>query len=150
MDYTIRYAMLTDVRGIGRLFDAYRQFYEQPADLTGATAYIELRLENNESTILVAATDEGELVGFCQLYATFCSVAAAPILILYDLFVDPAYRRQGIGLALMVAANDHAQAAGVVRMELATAVDNHQAQALYESLGWQRDKDFYHYSLPVE
>ena len=49
MDYTIRYAMLTDVRGIGRLFDAYRQFYEQPADLTGATAYIELRLENNES-----------------------------------------------------------------------------------------------------
>jgi hypothetical protein len=34
-------------------------------------------------------------------------------------------------------------------MELATAVDNQQAQTLYESLGWQRDNDFYHYSLPI-
>ena len=149
MSYTVRYAMLNDVPQVGRLFDAYRQFYEQPADLARATTYIEQRLQNKESTILVAATDGGDLVGFCQLYATFCSVAAAPILVLYDLFVDPDYRRRHVGQALMLAANDHAKQAGVVRMELATAVTNHQAQALYESLGWQRDEDFYHYSLPI-
>lgn len=149
MSYTVRYATLADVPAVGKLFDGYRQFYEQPADLSRATAYIQARLANEESTILVAETAAGELAGFCQLYATFCSVAAAPILVLYDLFVAPEYRRQGVGQALMLAANDHAQAAGVVRMELATAVDNHQAQALYESLGWQRDEDFYHYSLPT-
>lgn len=149
MNDKIRYATLDDVAEIGRLFDAYRQFYEQPADLERATNYIRARLENGESTILVAETADGPLAGFCQLYATFCSVAAAPILVLYDLFVDPAYRRQQVGRALMLAAREHAQQVGVVRMELATAVTNHQAQTLYESLGWQRDDDFYHYSLPT-
>ena len=149
MSYTIRYAILADVPQVGQLFDGYRQFYEQPADLALATAYIQTRLANAESTILVAETDDGQLAGFCQLYATFCSVAAAPILVLYDLFVASAQRRQGLGRDLLLAANEHAKAVGVVRMELATAVTNHQAQALYESLGWQRDNDFYHYSLPI-
>ena len=76
-------------------------------------------------------------------------MAAAPILVLYDLFVDPDYRRLRVGQALMLSARDHAKKVGVLRMELATAVTNHQAQALYESLGWQRDEDFYHYSLPI-
>lgn len=149
MSYTIRYATLADVPQVGQLFDSYRQFYKQPADRARATAYIQARLANEESTILVAQSDEGQLAGFCQLYATFCSVAAAPILVLYDLFVAPAQRRQGVGRDLMLAAYEHARSTGVVRMELATAVDNHQAQALYESLGWQRDDDFYHYSLPI-
>ena len=147
MGFAIRYALETDVAAVGQLFDGYRQFYEQPADLARATAYIQARLTNEESTILVAETADGQLAGFCQLYATFCSVAAAPILVLYDLFVNPEYRQQGIGKALMLAADEHAKKAGVVRMELATAVDNYPAQALYESLGWQRDQDFYHYSL---
>ena len=149
MSYTIRYATLADVPQVGQLFDGYRQFYEQPGDLALAIAYIRARLANGESTILVAETDDGQLAGFCQLYATFCSVAAAPILVLYDLFVAPAQRRQGVGRDLLLAANEHAKTVGVVRMELATAVDNYQAQALYESLGWQRDNDFYHYSLPI-
>ena len=149
MNYTIRYAGLDDVPRVGRLFDGYRQFYNQAADLAQATDYIRARLANGESTILVAEMAGGQLAGFCQLYATFCSVAASPILVLYDLFVDPDFRRQHVGQALMLAAHAHAQKAGVVRMELATAVNNHQAQALYESLGWQRDEEFYHYSLPT-
>jgi ribosomal protein S18 acetylase RimI-like enzyme len=149
MSYRVRYATLADVSQVGQLFDSYRQFYEQPADLARATNYIRTRLENEESTILVAESDEGQLAGFCQLYATFCSVAVAPILVLYDLFVAPMQRRQGVGRDLMLAAYEHARLAGVVRMELATAVDNQQAQTLYESLGWQRDNDFYHYSLPI-
>lgn len=147
MNHIVRYATVDDVTQVGRLFDGYRQFYEQPADLEKATAYIQARLANGESTILVAEMEDGQLAGLCQLYATFCSVAAAPILVLYDLFVDPTYRRQGIGRSLMLAANDHAEQAGVARMDLATAHDNHQAQALYEALGWERDNDFYHYSL---
>ncbi len=149
MSYTIRYATTNDVPEVGRLFDLYRQFYEQPADLHKATNYIQARLKNGESTILVADTGDGQLAGICQLYATFCSVAAAPILVLYDLFADPNYRRQGVGRALMLAANDHAKKEGVARMDLATAVDNHQAQALYESLNWERDSEFFHYSLPT-
>jgi ribosomal protein S18 acetylase RimI-like enzyme len=32
-------------------------------------------------------------------------------------------------------------------VELATAITNEAAQALYEALGWIRDNEFYHYSL---
>ena len=150
MSVTIRYATLADVAEVGRLFDAYRQFYEQPADLGRATAYIQARLENNESTILVADMGDGKLGGICQLYATFCSVAAAPILVLYDLFVDPSCRRQGVGKLLMLAAKDHAKTTSAARLELATAIDNLPAQALYESLGWKRDEAFYHYALRMQ
>ncbi len=35
------------------------------------------------------------------------------------------------------------------RIDLATVIDNHTAQALYESLGYERDCDFHHYSLEL-
>jgi len=34
-------------------------------------------------------------------------------------------------------------------VELATAITNDAAQALYEALGWVRDNEFYRYSLMV-
>jgi ribosomal protein S18 acetylase RimI-like enzyme len=38
---------------------------------------------------------------------------------------------------------------GAKRLTLATAMDNTTAQRLYESLGYQRDKKFYYYSLEL-
>ena len=35
------------------------------------------------------------------------------------------------------------------RLDLETAVDNYQAQALYEKRGWERDVAFYKYSLEL-
>ena len=65
-----------------------------------AERFIAERLRNNESTIFVA--DEGErLCGFVQLYPSFCSVDAIKIFILYDLYVDAADRKKGVGALLM-------------------------------------------------
>lgn len=100
------------------------------------------RLERDESVIFVALDAGLGIVGFCQLYPTFCSVAAAPMLVLYDLFVDPAARRSGAGQALIAAAERHAVEHGYARMELQTARDNVPAQAIYEARGWQRDQAF--------
>ena len=97
--------------------------------------------------ILVAEAD-GQLLGFCQLYPTWCSVAAARIFVLYDLFVDAGVRRGGVGRALMLAAQAFGREAGAVRLDLSTARTNTRAQALYESLGWQRD-DVYLHLQPV-
>ncbi len=55
--------------------------------------------------------------------------------------------RQGVGRALMERARSFAQDNGAAGMALSTAVDNGPAQALYESLGWLRDEDFYTYEL---
>lgn len=143
--FTIRPATLGDVTPVGALFDQYRQFYGQPADLDAATRFIGQRLERAESVIFYARGAAGQPMGFCQLYPSFCSVAAAPIYVLYDLFVAPGLRQCGVGKALMQAAQAQARAQGVARMDLTTAKSNAAAQALYESLGWQRDEVFLAY-----
>ena len=148
MSIAVRPGGASDLDEIARLFDAYRQFYAQPPDLAAARAFIHARIEHGESTILVACEGRS-VVGFAQLYPTFCSVAAAPIWVLYDLFVDPRARRCGVGRALLRAAPAHARAHGAARLELATARSNAAAQALYESEGWVRDNEFFRYSLAL-
>lgn len=149
IDINITCAGHSDIEDIASMFDLYRQFYEQAPNLKTATAFIAARVQQNESVILIARNASGVGVGFCQLYPTFCSVEAAPIYTLYDLFVRLEYRRFGVGRALLLAAEDHARSKGVVRMDLTTAKNNLSAQALYESLGWLRDDVFYTYNRRV-
>lgn len=148
---SVRLAGQPDLPAVAALFDAYRQFYEQPADTALALQFIGDRMRNRESVILVAqAADAGSaLIGFCQLYPGFCSVIAQPIYTLYDLYVTPEARKTGAGRALMQAAHAHAQANGFARLDLSTARSNHAAQALYESLGWVRDDVFLAYNKAV-
>jgi ribosomal protein S18 acetylase RimI-like enzyme len=145
----IRAASSEDLRPLAALFDAYRQFYELPADPDLSGRFIEARFAARDSVLLVASDERRGLVGFCQLYPSWCSLRAAPIYILYDLYVDPACRREGVGRDLLRAAADRARQDGKVRMELTTARTNVQAQALYESLGWTRDTRFLTYNLAV-
>ena len=147
-DLTIRHASPDDLDALAPLYDAYRRFYEQPGDIALASAFLAERMERRESTILVAQAD-GQLLGFCQLYPGWCSVAAARIFVLYDLFVDPDARRGGVGRALMRAARDFGRAAGAVRLDLTTARTNTRAQALYESEGWERDDVYLTYNLAL-
>ena len=145
----IRLATPSDADTIAPLFDAYRQFYDQAPDLAAAERFIAERLTRGESSILIAFDASGAAIGFCQLYPTFCSVEAAPIYTLYDLFVSPTARKTGAGRSLLIAARDHARAQGKVRMDLTTAHTNTTAQSLYESLGWVLDTVFRAYSQRV-
>jgi ribosomal protein S18 acetylase RimI-like enzyme len=144
-----RLATLADLASIAPLFNAYRQFYEQADDLAVATAFIQERLVKAESVIILALDDAQTVVGFCQLYPTFCSVEAAPIYTLYDLFVSPQARRTGAAKALLQAAHMHAAQTGRVRMDLTTARMNTSAQALYESEDWVQDAVFLTYNKAV-
>jgi ribosomal protein S18 acetylase RimI-like enzyme len=149
MTLTTREAQQGDLAAVARLFDQYRQFYEQAPDAALALQFITERFTHKESMLLVAQESSGNLVGFCQLYPSFCSVEAKPIYVLYDLFVAPGARKSGAGRALMLAAEARARADGKVRMDLTTAKDNLRAQALYESLGWVRDEVFFAYNKAV-
>ena len=145
----VRRAGSNDVQAVAALFDAYRQFYRQPPDAALAASYIGARLRNGESIVFIGGAVGAEPSAFCQLYPTLCSVAAARILVLYDLYVAPAARRLGLGRALLLAAEEHARTDGFVRMDLSTAKDNVAAQALYESLGWTRDEVFFVYNRRI-
>lgn len=133
---------------VAPLFDAYRQFYDQPADLDGARQFLTERLSRGESVIF-AVLEGGQALGFTQLYPSFSSLSIRPIWILNDLFVTAAARRRGIGAMLLRAARDHARKTGAVRLALSTAVTNTQAQALYERDGWRRDTTFHHYEYEL-
>ena len=146
---TTRLATLADIDVTAPLFDAYRQFYEKKPDLELARSFLQDRIGNNESVVILAA-DADQVVGFCQLYPTFCSVDLKPIYSLYDLFVAPAARRSGSGRMLLLAAEKLAAEKGKARMDLTTAKTNKEAQAAYESLNWVRDQVFFAYSKSVE
>jgi len=135
---------------LARLFNLYRIFYEEKNNYQKAYDFICARIEKEESIIYVASNENDQLSGFVQLYPSFCSVALIPIMILYDLYVDENHRGEGIGRALMNQASKHAKDNGFKRLELSTAITNVIGQSLYESLNYQRDKDFYHYALELD
>ncbi len=142
----IRLASIDDLEVIAVLFDQYRQFYEQAPDIALAKNFIAERLNKQDSVVFVAENNENKLIGFCQIYPSFCSVAAAKIGVLYDLFVNSNARKTGVGRALMLTAHEYAANNGMARLDLTTAKNNVKAQALYESLGWVRDEVFYAYN----
>jgi GNAT superfamily N-acetyltransferase len=146
----VRHAVPEDLEEVARLFDQYRMFYEQAADLPAARRFLADRMGAGDSVVLVAEAPDGALAGFTQLLPSFSSVAVAPVFILNDLFVAPPQRRAGVGRALLQAAASFARATGAVRLSLATAIDNRPAQALYESLGWVRNTQFHQYNLTIE
>ena len=47
-------------------------------------------------------------------------------------------------------ATEYAKSNDYKRLELSTALDNVIGQKLYESLGYVKDNEFYHYSLEVK
>jgi GNAT superfamily N-acetyltransferase len=143
----IRPADASDLTTLAVLFDGYRRFYGQSADLSACTAFMQERLDAGDSRILIAVNESGEGLGFTQLYPSFSSVRMRPVWILNDLFVAPSARGGGVASALMTAAADWAASADVAALSLETARDNAAARALYEKLGWQLDTEFDHYTI---
>ena len=145
----IHRATIGDLDALTALFDAYRVFYKQPSDMEGARAFLAERLERSESIIFIAVDEDGQALGFTQLYPSFTSTGMKRVYILNDLFVAEGGRRQGIGTALLEAAADFAREAGAARLALSTAFDNLAAQSVYEAHGWSRDQNFYSYNLKL-
>ncbi len=149
MSVTVRQATIHDLDIVVPLFDGYRQFYGEPADLELARRFLRERLQQQDSIVLLAIDEEGRGIGFTQLYPLFSSVRAGRTYLLNDLFVVPDARRAGVAVALMREATDFARAMGARGMSLSTAHTNMPAQRLYESLGWKRDEHFREYNLPL-
>lgn len=166
MRHRIRQADLADLQEVGRLFNEYRMFYNQNADIEARCQYIKERMEHHESVILVAETvvesdhrtDETNdkplsnglnCAAFVQLYPSFSSVSMGPIWVLNDLFVHPDYRQQGIARKPLQASKQLASERGVLRISLSTELSNKQAQALYQSEGYAQDTKFMYYELSL-
>lgn len=131
---------------VSKLFDQYRMFYKSSSNYEAARQFLRERFEKRDSTIFVASIG-GCIVGYTQLYPSFSSVSMKRVWILNDLFVDEGYRGNGVAKSLMSAAENFARETGSVRIVLATQISNVAAQSLYESCGYAKDEEFYHYAL---
>jgi len=127
-----------DIPRVAPLFDAYRSFYGQPADIARADAFLRERFANGESALLLAERD-GEVLGFTHLYPLFSSVRTARVWLLNDLFVVDGARRQGVARALLDAAAAFAREQDGAGLMLETTRDNGPARALYRAAGWNED-----------
>lgn len=149
MNISIKKAELENIEGVAELFNAYRMFYKQQSNLNLAADFISERIRNSESIIFFAQNQDGDYLGFTQLYPTFSSVSAKRSWVLNDLFVAENARGLGIAKRLMSAAKTLALETHANGIALETSTDNHNAQALYGSLGYEKSSGVYHYFLSI-
>ncbi|MBC3875670.1 GNAT family N-acetyltransferase [Undibacterium flavidum] len=145
MTITIQRATVNELAIVAPLFNAYRVFYQQNDDLNLATKFLNERLQREESVIFFAIDNHGNGLGFVQLYPSFSSVSARRLWILNDLFVSESARRGGVARALMNQARRFAMETGAKGLFLETGRDNFQGQALYESLGYRKNSEFFYF-----
>jgi hypothetical protein len=53
-EITIHNAAISDIEEVARLFDAYREFYGKPSDITLSKDFLSDRINSEESTVLFA------------------------------------------------------------------------------------------------
>jgi ribosomal protein S18 acetylase RimI-like enzyme len=151
LNLNIESASASDISELSALFDAYRVFYEAKSDFAATEAFVaRLITAGNTRFFLARETESHGAVGFVHLMPSISTVAMRPIWLLEDLFVAPEGRRQGVAEALMRHAEAFALQANAERLTLATAHNNHQAQALYKKLGYVREDHFWYFHRVLE
>ena len=92
--------------------------------------------EQPTSLVLLAFAAE-RVVGAATCFFGFSTFAARPLLNVHDLAVLPEFRSQGIGRALLAAAEHRARARGCAKLTLEVLEANQGARRLYESVGFR-------------
>ena len=119
------------------LFVKYREFYGELPFPDSSKAFLEKRLRRKESVIYLALADEEDkLLGFCQLYPSYSSLALKRVWILNDIYVAEDARRQLVADRLLQTAKNMAKETNAVRMRVSTSLDNEVAHKVYESIGF--------------
>jgi ribosomal protein S18 acetylase RimI-like enzyme len=81
---------------------------------------------------------DGQAVGIANLRLAPSVFYPEPYAELSELFVEEAYRRRGVGRALILYAEALARQAGASELAVLTDHENHAALGLYRSLGYER------------
>lgn len=88
--------------------------------------------------------------GLLIFYQAYSSWAAAPTLMVHDLFVLEDHRRSGAGRALLAAAARVAETSGCCRMDVNVLAWNEAARRFYASLGFRHLKEWLPYRLDAQ
>ncbi len=117
-----------------RLFAAYREFYQQPADDAVVQRVWSWILDPQHETNCVVAEIDDVVVGIADYRVYARPLAGATGIWLDDLFTDPNFRGHGIGRSLIEYLQSLARQQGHSIVRWTTAEDNATAQRLYDTL----------------
>jgi ribosomal protein S18 acetylase RimI-like enzyme len=144
----IRPATPADRPALGRLgallvglhhdLDPHRFIPPGPGTEQGYGGWLVSQL-NRPDVVLLVAEREGEVIGYAYagMEGTDYMALRGPAGALYDIVVDPAHRRDGVGRTLLDAAIAALQARGAPQVVLSTAEGNVGAQRLFQSAGFR-------------
>ncbi len=93
-------------------------------------------LRDHPTTVAFLSCDEGQPVGVAVCFVGFSTFHARPLLNIHDLAVVPDRRGQGIGRALLEAAEAEARRRGCCKLTLEVRDDNVRARRLYDGFGF--------------
>ena len=147
-DVLIRRATPADLPAIGRLgallvrthhaFDPKRFIAATSQTEDGYASFLGSQLDESTVAVLVAVQD-GIVIGY-----TYAGVEGrdymslrGPAGVLYDILVDPAHRRHGVGRLLLDATLAFFKSRGAPLVVLSTAERNESAQRLFASAGFR-------------
>ncbi|MCU7614998.1 GNAT family N-acetyltransferase [Chryseobacterium sp. GMJ5] len=131
-----RKAAIQDLAQLAELFDQYRIFYHKDSDIPAAKRFLTERIEHKDSEIFVAGED-GNVVGFVQLYPLFSSTRMKRYWLLNDLYVNENYRGKGYSKELIEQAKELAKSTNAGGILLETGKSNDIGNQLYPSCGFE-------------
>ena len=122
-----------------RLITEFRAWYgrQTPSEEEMRASVARIAAEDGE--FLLAAVDDGEPAGVCQVRYRWSVWTSAPDCWIEDVFVNEGSRGIGLGRGLVEAAVVRARERGCRRIELDVDEANDPALSLYESLGFSGD-----------
>jgi N-acetylglutamate synthase-like GNAT family acetyltransferase len=132
VDATIRDARPEDAAALARLLDQLG--YPAPPE---AVAHRVQRLASSQADRLVVAEVAGEVVGLASIHASVSLEYDEPAAKLSAIVVDEAYRRRGIGQALIAVMEAEARTRGCGLIFLTTAERRADARAFYGRIGFE-------------
>ena len=126
----IRLATPADAADLARMNAAFNGIFDSAAQIAARLA----ACADIETAIL--AELDGQAGGFACVRVVPCVLYAEPYAELTELYVEPAFRRRGLGRALIARAEQLARARGAADLLIMTGVGNPAAQALYRAAGY--------------
>lgn len=148
MTITIRALAETDRARWQQMFDAYASFYKTTIPEGGHDRVWDWIFDpGNDFWCDLAATEDGEVVGFTQYQLMHRSLGGGMVCYLSDLYVEPGKRGGGAGRALIDHVLAFAKDRGLPGVRWLTQEFNYPARRLYDT--YNSKSDFILYNVPV-
>jgi len=128
-------ATSADREAIERLITAYIASEGLRAKAERVSWAVEQVIKNRFPGVLLVAKEKGAVVGVALAVYT-PSAELGRVLTVNDFFVDPAYRKKGVGRALAARVLDEAKAMHVDRIDLEVLPANAGAAAFWRKIGF--------------